>query len=74
MRVIVYQASDTVALLAEGVDRNLLRTRRWTMPAVALLAEGVDRNQCSLNTFIRPKVALLAEGVDRNVRLREPMV
>ena len=56
-----------VALLAEGVDRNLLRTRRWTMPAVALLAEGVDRNfkdRYPITLVIT--VALLAEGVDRN--------
>ena len=38
----------SVALLAEGVDRN---TKLWGMGhvviAVALLAEGVDRNQIS---------------------------
>ena len=34
-----------VALLAEGVDRNLQRMPSWTMPIVALLAEGVDRNK-----------------------------
>ena len=34
-----------VALLAEGVDRNLLKENTRTLVAkVALLAEGVDRN------------------------------
>ena len=39
--------SDTpspVALLAEGVDRNLLEIIREYAAKVALLAEGVDRN------------------------------
>ena len=34
----------SVALLAEGVDRNLLPSRNSTSTSVALLAEGVDRN------------------------------
>ena len=55
-----------VALLAEGVDRNL-----WTKPPggsalVALLAEGVDRNSFDQYNTLRKPVALLAEGVDRN--------
>ena len=33
-----------VALLAEGVDRNILNTQNATQGLVALLAEGVDRN------------------------------
>ena len=34
-----------VALLAEGVDRNVTRFQRnWDHLRVALLAEGVDRN------------------------------
>ena len=33
-----------VALLAEGVDRNILLHRCFRPPFVALLAEGVDRN------------------------------
>ena len=38
-----------VALLAEGVDRNLvLSAAVIASKAVALLAEGVDRNQLSL--------------------------
>ena len=59
-----------VALLAEGVDRNilpqLLITANWT---VALLAEGVDRNFSGLAAAQQlVAVALLAEGVDRNLR------
>ena len=34
-----------VALLAEGVDRNMLVLGRKLSGSVALLAEGVDRNQ-----------------------------
>ena len=42
-----------VALLAEGVDRNLQRLS-WTItPFVALLAEGVDRNPLSLHLMHR---------------------
>ena len=56
-----------VALLAEGVDRNLLTTRRPTMPAMSPssrrawieIAAGVAVVGFAL-------VALLAEGVDRN--------
>ena len=33
-----------VALLAEGVDRNMTADSRLTLSVVALLAEGVDRN------------------------------
>ena len=33
-----------VALLAEGVDRNLHSVFKGTHAVVALLAEGVDRN------------------------------
>ena len=55
-----------VALLAEGVDRNLLwEAERWQNP-VALLAEGVDRNFTNQRLFYLERVALLAEGVDRN--------
>ena len=58
---------ETVALLAEGVDRNSPRLSRASGPVVALLAEGVDRNikeVLHIRYFVR--VALLAEGVDRN--------
>ena len=58
--------SVEVALLAEGVDRNMLYPSKSTVLQVALLAEGVDRN---IRAFVvaGPKlVALLAEGVDRN--------
>ena len=33
-----------VALLAEGVDRNMLNLFKEPFEGVALLAEGVDRN------------------------------
>ena len=36
--------STYVALLAEGVDRNQIRSEKLNPSAVALLAEGVDRN------------------------------
>ena len=36
--------ADEVALLAEGVDRNILSLIRFYLSFVALLAEGVDRN------------------------------
>ena len=55
-----------VALLAEGVDRNLAIQGDAQGAVVALLAEGVDRNQNG-NAHIKMfSVALLAEGVDRN--------
>ena len=58
-----------VALLAEGVDRNMQQLFAMQMQQqVALLAEGVDRNlRYPLNDQIAV-VALLAEGVDRNRR------
>ena len=61
------QAAD-VALLAEGVDRNLYYGRKIGMDEeVALLAEGVDRNRrYNVCLCFFPDVALLAEGVDRN--------
>ena len=62
------RAPAHVALLAEGVDRNLtagIDTQDDRM--VALLAEGVDRNiQCHAAPPCACGVALLAEGVDRN--------
>ena len=58
---------EQVALLAEGVDRNLLKEKTRTLVAkVALLAEGVDRNASLRTRKIAAFVALLAEGVDRN--------
>ena len=56
-----------VALLAEGVDRNMedLFPNGCTV-GVALLAEGVDRNYQLRLPWQRHPVALLAEGVDRN--------
>ena len=57
-----------VALLAEGVDRNVAEAiGNLLRQVVALLAEGVDRN--ALCYVVAPPeigVALLAEGVDRN--------
>ena len=58
-----------VALLAEGVDRNIVAIpceKAWGF--VALLAEGVDRNRLLDRTLSNVKVALLAEGVDRNLQ------
>ena len=55
-----------VALLAEGVDRNIDVRSRRLLGDVALLAEGVDRNVISSAPFSPAMVALLAEGVDRN--------
>ena len=57
-----------VALLAEGVDRNVIDggDERAGRHGVALLAEGVDRNQMSNAASGSYPVALLAEGVDRN--------
>ena len=55
-----------VALLAEGVDRNLTVMWRGAGAHVALLAEGVDRNMFRASSAGVAVVALLAEGVDRN--------
>ena len=43
-----------VALLAEGVDRNSLRTGKGEVGKVALLAEGVDRNVTPLSRRCTP--------------------
>ena len=56
-----------VALLAEGVDRNISAAPCSIQAVVALLAEGVDRNRKkAFANDIEMEVALLAEGVDRN--------
>ena len=56
-----------VALLAEGVDRNISSASSMAaFASVALLAEGVDRNIVVLGSGAFGLVALLAEGVDRN--------
>ena len=55
-----------VALLAEGVDRNIIKPCYCDRLVVALLAEGVDRNLAAACLFSAAGVALLAEGVDRN--------
>ena len=56
-----------VALLAEGVGRNLLDAKTVQRQYVALLAEGVGRNTPEDDGLKQPWVALLAEGVGRNV-------
>ena len=55
-----------VALLAEGVDRNVMPCGWDRVALVALLAEGVDRNVMPCGWDRVALVALLAEGVDRN--------
>ena len=57
----------SVALLAEGVDRNVSVWSRTFHVFVALLAEGVDRNSPIVFWYGCSLVALLAEGVDRNL-------
>ena len=57
----------SVALLAEGVDRNIEQACTTENVEVALLAEGVDRNNTQQQGDPTDEaVALLAEGVDRN--------
>ena len=51
-----------VALLAEGVDRNLTVMSPGTMPPVALLAEGVDRN---FNGLLSEKLVLTSPSSRR---------
>ena len=65
-----------VALLAEGVDRNIQGAAiDCTGGRVALLAEGVDRNLFQMSINIGGDlVALLAEGVDRNTEVCEHRV
>ena len=60
------QRRRLVALLAEGVDRNLHIPTVTPKTSVALLAEGVDRNYNGKAWVAMTGVALLAEGVDRN--------
>ena len=56
-----------VALLMEGVDRNIEYGFNSDASGVALLMEGVDRNNTSAKGVVtNEKVALLMEGVDRN--------
>ena len=59
--------TSTVALLAEGVDRNCKNAADCFRYYVALLAEGVDRNTLAVRFGLEVGVALLAEGVDRNI-------
>ena len=64
--LLAFRHGATVALLAEGVDRNGVASKETALSVVALLAEGVDRNSHVWDNYRRPAVALLAEGVDRN--------
>ena len=58
----------SVALLAEGVDRNLQSSFLVRLVRVALLAEGVDRNKSRYYAKKYAKgVALLAEGVGNSI-------
>ena len=62
-----HRFANHVALLAEGVDRNIVSVHSVLSPLVALLAEGVDRNKgWTKKIDLCGQVALLAEGVDRN--------
>ena len=57
----------SVALLTEGVDRNIWRKYRIEVEhLVARLTEGVDRNKSFVGGEDAEAVALLTEGVDRN--------
>ena len=62
-----FEDSDEVALLAEGVDRNILQSEPGTSLRASpssrrawIEIEGTDRSAG------QARVALLAEGVDRN--------
>ena len=47
--------ADDVALLAEGVDRNV-KLKRWhERQRVALFAEGVDRNGLLVDCLVKPE-------------------
>ena len=65
------KSRPSVALLAEGVDRNQQMLKDAAHGHVALLAEGVDRNSLTASNVRPQPVALLAEGVDRNNMLSE---
>ena len=52
--ICVHFALYLVALLAEGVDRNIFAaTEVQTLQKVALLAEGVDRNKAFMDKYNR---------------------
>ena len=63
---------QVVALLAGGVDRNIINPFCPRNLRVALLAGGVDRNQQDFPQFFTAEVALLAGGVDRNILPQGP--
>ena len=62
---------ERVALLAEGVGRNVVFVVQFGDDLVALLAEGVGRNsELKEKLDGLTKVALLAEGVGRNRQMQ----
>ena len=66
-------ASAVVALLAEGVDRNILTcTRAHVIAHVALLAEGVDRNSLSVEFEISMAVSPSSRRAWIEIRIRLP--
>ena len=44
--------AEPVALLAEGVGRNISSSAKTIVDTVALLAEGVGRNHRSIRVFL----------------------
>ena len=62
-----HTAGTSVALLAEGVDRNVTAFSLRSRCGVALLAEGVDRNFADPAIRAAYLVALLAVGVGRKL-------
>ena len=59
---IKFERISSVALLAEGVDRNVIFIVIIHMLIVALLAEGVDRNTL---TALKPSTAILSPSLRR---------
>ena len=57
-----------VALLAEGVDRNIASfgSIEWAKKSPSSRRAWIEIFQCSQSSLFGTKVALLAEGVDRN--------
>ena len=63
-------STSSVALLAEGVDRNNLLPYRCHAYRVALLAEGVDRNSGAGSTTVGVLGRPPRGGRDRNLLAR----
>ena len=61
-----------VALLAEGVDRNLRALASLRAKAVALLAEGVDRNCAEHSEAL--KIALSPSSRRAWIEIKKPML